>query len=96
MNILLDKKLELINEMTSNYISSNKMFLINGHLKNNSSKTISYIQLTFNCLESDTNKIIQAIDLKSNFAVGEIWEFNATAINCKNIVTFNLADVYIK
>lgn len=54
--------------------------VIEGTVKNNSSKELSYVQITFALLDSDDAQVGSALDNVNNLAAGTTWKFKASVL----------------
>jgi len=64
---------------TSSGWEGNLLF-ITGQVKNHSSKTYAYVQVTFNLYDDDGAQIGTAIDNVNNLEGGGVWKFKAMAM----------------
>ncbi len=64
---------------------------IEGVIKNNTDKDMSYVQVTFNLYDAEGNQIGTALDNINNLKAGGTWKFKAMGI--ENATSYELAEI---
>lgn len=88
---LIDGKFELINGEL-NAVNENYSSYIIGSLKNTTSKTYSYAQVTFNLYDADGAQIGTTLDNISNWEPGGLWKFKAIILE-QDVASYKLVKV---
>lgn len=88
-----DGKLELV-EVTSAYNDGFSSYYIEGTIKNNTDKTYSYVQVTFNLYDADGALIGTAMDNINNLEPNGVWKFKALNLSSSgNVASYKLAEI---
>ena len=89
--VVTKSKYELIGTPTD----TRDMFAIyiNGTIRNNTSRTCSYLQVTFNLYDAAGNQVGTAFDNITNLEAGGTWRFKAMGINDDSITSYRLAEI---
>ena len=88
---LIDGKFELINGEL-NAVNENYSSYIIGSLKNTTSKTYSYAQVTFNLYDADGAQIGTALDNINNWEPDGLWKFKAIILE-QDVASYKLVNV---
>ena len=88
---LIDGKFELINGEL-NTVNENYSSYIIGSLKNTTSKTYSYAQVTFNLYDADGAQIGTALDNINNWEPDGLWKFKAIILE-QDVASYKLVKV---
>lgn len=88
---LIDGKFELINGEL-NAVNENYSSYIIGSLKNTTSKTYSYAQVTFNLYDADGAQIGTALDNINNWEPDGLWKFKAMILE-QDVASYKLVKV---
>lgn len=88
---LIDGKFELINGEL-NTVNENYSSYIIGSLKNTTSKTYSYAQVTFNLYDADGAQIGTALDNINNWEPDGLWKFKAMILE-QDVASYKLVKV---
>lgn len=88
---LIDGKFELINGEL-NAVNENYSSYIIGSLKNTTSKTYSYAQVTFNLYDADGAQIGTTLDNINNWEPGGLWKFKAIILE-QDVASYKLVKV---
>ena len=88
---LIDGKFELINGEL-NAVNENYSSYIIGSLKNTTSKTYSYAQVTFNLYDADGAQIGTALDNINNWEPDGLWKFKAMILK-QDVASYKLVKV---
>ena len=88
---LIDGKFELINGEL-NTVNENYSSYIIGSLKNTTSKTYSYAQVTFNLYDADGAQIGTALDNINNWEPDGLWKFKAIILE-QDVASYKLVNV---
>jgi len=86
------EKYEFVGEVTSE--KDSMAIYIEGIIKNNSGKELSYAQVTYNLFDKSGNQVGTAISNINNLAKDGTWKFKAMGIDTDGVVaTYKLAEV---
>lgn len=65
---------------------------VTGHIRNNTSKTYSYVQVSINLYDDNGTQVGSTLDNVTNLAPGDTWEFKAL-ITDDNATKFSVVDI---
>lgn len=69
-------------------------FYVEGTIKNNTNKTYSYVQVTFNTYDKDGAQLGTAIDNINNLEANGIWKYKAMALTSSDeIASYKLVEI---
>lgn len=86
------EKYELVGETT--WTKDALGIHIEGTVKNNAGKEVTYAQITFKLFDADGNQVGTAIDNINNLEKDGTWKFKAIGIDTDNVVTsYKLSEV---
>lgn len=86
------EKLEIIGDVTDTRDTIG--LYIEGIIKNNYGKDLSYVQITYSLFDKDGNQIGTATDIISNLEKDGKWKFKALGIDTDNkIVSYKLVEI---
>lgn len=66
---------------------------IEGEVKNNSDKTYSYAQITFNLYDADGAQLGSAMDNINNLEPNGTWKYKALAYSTEDIATYKFIEI---
>lgn len=66
---------------------------IEGEIKNNSDKTYSYAQVTFNLYDADGAQLGTAMDNINNLEPNGTWKYKALAYSTEDIATYKFIEI---
>jgi len=74
--------------------SANIFYYIEGTIKNNTDKTYSYLQVTYNVYDSEGNNLGTCLANNNNVEANDTWKFKAICSGeTKNISSYKLAEI---
>lgn len=77
-------------EMTTDSIGS---CYIEGTIQNNTDKTYSYVQVTFNIYDKDGNQLGTAIDNINNLEANGVWKYKAMGLTSEKVATYKFVEI---
>jgi len=66
---------------------------IEGEIKNNTSKTYSYVQVTFNLYDKDGNQLGTAMTNINNLEPNATWKYKAIGLVTEKVETYKLVEI---
>lgn len=89
------ERFSLINDNSYRGYSDGFSFYIEGKIKNNTNKTYSYAQVTFNLYDKDGVQLGTAMANINNFEANGTWKFKAISLTSENskVKSFKLAEI---
>ena len=88
-NTATEKFTLVSDEMTSDSFST----YIQGEIKNNTDKTYSYAQVTFNVYDSSGAQIGTAVDNINNFEPNGTWRYKAIALTTDKVASYKFVEI---
>lgn len=91
----IESNLKVGNEVTADYIKSEKTYVISGYLKNNDDDDYYGVYVEYSLYDEDGNIIGIATANLDKLSEGEVWRFSAeyTGNNAKDVVKYKLTQV---
>ena len=88
-NLTKDRFTLVSSEMSNDSFSC----YIEGTIKNNTDKTYSYVQVTFNIFDANGNQLGTAVDNINNFQANGTWKYKAIGLTTEKVAKYEFVEI---